>query len=609
MNRYFLSFLALFIFSTHCLSAAADFMPVDQISPGMKGYGKTVFSGDSIETFDVEIIGVLNNFMPKKDIILARLKGNRLEHTGVIAGMSGSPIYIDGKLIGALAYGWSFSKDPITGITPIEQMLAIRENPELGAGASLNENSRDASYGGRKAPIGTTVFDPTNWQKETLEKFQTRPPQDAGTSAGAGLRMLNLPLVFSGSNQETIQRFSSYFSEYGMLPVSGGGGGTSSSSKPSTEGGAAVAAQLVRGDLSLAATGTLTYFDGENVLAFGHPFLQLGNVDFVMTGAEIVTVLPNMSSSFKISNTGGSFGTVMFDHANGIMGKVGAEPQMIPITVNIERNSRKSSFNYESIQNKNLISTLTSLVVFNSLNSDGSVSGEKVVGLETDIALEDAPDIKLKNTFAGQGAVAGVINLFQSLLMIVENNPYQSAKIEKMDFNLKLNDGNPIAGISEVTIDRERIKAGQKANIQIVLEPFQKTRKTLNIPVEIPEGTDPGKLLVFIGSGPIINQVEFAISPNRFRYGSLSELVELINSLKRNDRLFVKIIRQDSGLLLDNAEMDNLPPSAWTMLNSSKVQGKLLPINDVTVLEKSLESEYVLSGLKVMKLTVEKDKD
>ena len=249
MNRFFLAVISTLILSAHSFSASSEFMPVDQISPGMKGYGKTVFSGDSIETFDVEIIGVLNNFIPKKDIILARLKGSRLEHTGVIAGMSGSPIYIDGKLIGALAYGWSFSKDPITGITPIEQMLAIRENPELGAGASRNKNSRDASYGGRETPLSSTVLDPTNWQKQTLEQFRPRPPRDAGASAGAGLRMLSLPLVFSGSNQETIQRFSPYFREYGMLPVSGGGAGTASGNKPSIESGAAVAAQLVRGDL------------------------------------------------------------------------------------------------------------------------------------------------------------------------------------------------------------------------------------------------------------------------------------------------------------------------------------------------------------------------
>ena len=328
-----------------------------------------------------------------------------------------------------------------------------------------------------------------------------------------------------------------------------------------------------------------------------------------MTGAQIVTVLPNMSSSFKISNTGGSFGTVMFDHANGIMGKVGAEPKLIPIVVNIKRGSSENVFNYESIQNKDLIPMLTSLVVYNSLNSDGSVSGEKVVNLETDIAIKDAPDIKLRNTFAGQGAVAGVINLFQSLMMIVENNPYQSADIERMDFRLAINESNPIAGISEVKIDREKIKPGQSANIQVILEPYQQTRKTINVPITIPKGTNPGNLLVFVGSGPIINQVEFAVSPNRFRYGSLSELVELINSLKRNDRLFVKIIRQDNGLILENEEMENLPPSAWTMLNSSKVQGTLLPINDITVVEKSLESEYMLSGLKVLKLTVEKDKD
>ena len=331
---------------------STEFFPVDDLREGMRGVGKTVFHGTTIEEFEVEILGVLKNSAPKQDMVLARLSGGPLAETGIMQGMSGSPVYIDGRLVGAVAFAFPFASVAIAGIQPIGQMVGVLSDPPEGnrvAGAWPAESPR--AYVNR-VMVGLASGAP-------FEELMA-PPEPVGASlmaaslAGTGLAPIRTPLFISGASALAINRFSGLFETFGFAPVQAGGQGSAASLGSVGEAeivpGSAISAELVRGDISLSANGTVTHVDGDRVYAFGHPFQSTGPTSMPMSSAYVITLIPNLSNSFKIAVPIEVVGAFSQDRATGMSGRVGATPHMIPVGVTLETSrSRTERYDYEIV--------------------------------------------------------------------------------------------------------------------------------------------------------------------------------------------------------------------------------------------------------------------
>src|SRR6202453_965766 len=333
MKRAVLAFFAFNLLLSFAAQAETpkpvETIPVEQIHAGMKGVAYTVFQGTKPESMDVEVLGVLKNADgPKGDVILVRLGGTKAEYTGVVAGMSGSPVYLNGKLAGALAFRiGEFSKEPIAGVTPIAEMLeisALDRNPAsapIEATSAAHSPSKTASPGVANSPSEHAAF--TNY-----------------------LNPIETPLVFNGFSEDTVQRFASQFSSAGIVPVMGAGSVSDAKQHKPMEPGSAVSAILVQGDMNIAATCTVTYMDARHLLACGHPLMQFGMVDLPMTKATVLATLPSPLNAFKIVNATETVGAFVQDRHNGILGEFGKKEEMIPVTLTIHGESADKQFHY-----------------------------------------------------------------------------------------------------------------------------------------------------------------------------------------------------------------------------------------------------------------------
>src|SRR5438445_2305779 len=356
-------------------------IPVSQIHTGMRGVAFTVFQGTKPEPMDVEVLGVLKNMNgPKGDIILVRLHGAKAEYTGVVAGMSGSPVYFDGKLAGALAFRiGEFSKEPIACVTPIADMLEI--------------NALDKSPGG----ISSASVGSVNAATKTSGPGEpsTLPIQNFANY----LKPIEAPLVFNGFSEEAVKLFAPQFAANGIVPVMGAGSSSDEKQPEPLEPGSAVSAVLVRGDMDIAATCTVTYIDPQRLLACGHPLLQFGSVDLPMNKAQVLATLPSPLNAFKIVNTTERAGVFVQDRHTGILGVLGKQPEMIPVTLTIHGGGASKEFHYEVLNNARLSPVAVMATVFNALHGVNEYGEEITYRLNGSINVKGFPEVGLKNMF------------------------------------------------------------------------------------------------------------------------------------------------------------------------------------------------------------------
>ncbi|HMJ26617.1 MAG TPA: SpoIVB peptidase S55 domain-containing protein, partial [Pyrinomonadaceae bacterium] len=345
--------------------------PLEDLRPGMKGIARSVFAGSEAQEFGVEILGLLPGFTgPRQSTIIAKLNGANVDKTGVFAGMSGSPVFIDGRLVGAIAYSFPFSKEPICGITPIQQMIEIFEQGT--DKPKRNAEARATSF----TELASAEWKP-RLPKPSFTSTSLIAPVTAGSPLaplmGQQIQQIATPVVFSGISQESLSLFSAELIRSGLLPVSGVGGSAAITPLEPFDAttllpGTSVSVQLVRGDYSIAASGTVTYRDGERIYAFGHPFLGLGGSDMPMTESSVVTVIANSYNSFKLAVPGRMVGSISQDRATGVFGELGHAPRMIPVKVNLHTSrDRVEQFSYEVVSDEFLTPLLVNITVFNTI--------------------------------------------------------------------------------------------------------------------------------------------------------------------------------------------------------------------------------------------------
>ena len=585
--------------------SAPALFPLEDVRPGMKGTARTVFSGTQAEDFGVEILGVLPGFPgPRQSAIIAKLSGANAERTGVFAGMSGSPVFIDGKLVGAIAFSFPFSKEPIAGITPIKQMIDLFNK---GTENVRPQEPRAVSF----AQLAGTDWKPT-LPKPAVSSVSLFGPVGTNSALlpllGQQMAPIATPLVFSGISQESLQMFAPQLTASGLMPVSGAGGSAeitplSPSDANTFPVGSSISVQLVRGDYSLAAAGTVTLRDGDRIYAFGHPFLSLGSSDMPMTECSVVTVIPNLNNSFKLAVPGKMVGSISQDRASGIFGLLKQAPKMIPVKVNLHTSrDRTETYSYEIANDSFLTPLLLNITVFNTITSSERSLGDSTISIKGEIKVKGQDTIQIDRRFSANNSAMMAAGSIASPVSSLLASGFDDVQLDGITMDISSSDTKYAGTLERVALDRTEVRRGEKVEIQAYVRTESGRQFVQKIPVQIPEDATPGQLLVFVGDGGALQEGSAAKS---FVPQDLGQLVRAINTVKKSDRLYVKLFRITNGAVIGTNEMPSLPPSMVATLNSERTAGGYTPTVLSPVYEMELPpAEFVISGQQLIVIDV-----
>jgi len=616
MNRFtpILSALLIAIMATFAIAQqpaatvkpnGPELFPLEDLRPGMKGTARTVFSGTQTEEFGVEILGVLPGFPgPRQSAIIARLSGPNVEKTGVFAGMSGSPVYIDGKIVGALAFSFPFSKEPICGITPIKQMIDLFNK---GSENLKPKEPRVVSF----AQLAGTDWKP-NLPKPAVSSVSLFAPVSAGSPLmpllGQQMVPIATPLVFSGISQESLAAFAPQLIANGLLPVSGVGG--SAAITPLAEvnantflPGSSISVQLVRGDYSLAAAGTVTLRDEDRIYAFGHPFLSLGASDMPMAESSVVTVIPNVNNSFKLAVPGRMVGSISQDRASGIFGLLRQAPKMIPVKVNLHTSrDRIETYSYEIANDSFLTPLLLNITLFNTITSSERALGDSTIAVKGEIKVKGEDTVQIDRRFSANNSAIMAAGSIAAPVSSLLASGFDDVQLDGITLDISSTETKYAGTLERITLDRTEVRRGEKVEVQAYVRTESGKQFVQRIPVQIPEDAALGQLLVFVGDGGALQE---GSASKAFVPQNLGQLVKAINTVKKSDRLYVKLFRITSGAVIGTNELPSLPPSVVATLNSDRTSGGYTPTVLSPVYEMELPpAEFVISGQQLIAIDV-----
>jgi SpoIVB peptidase S55 len=552
-----------------------EIIPVDQVHAGMQGYAYTIFSGDQVEKFDLEVIGVMPNFLgPKQSIILVELKGPKVEHTGVVAGMSGSPVYIEGKLAGALSLKLGiFTKEAIGGVTPIEDVL----NP----------------------PASNTAT------QAVPQQFDL--PKDAVAQStfpnGSSLEPIETPLVFSGFQPITLQQFAGQLQSYGLVATQGG---TSADQKDDAHGhlspGEMAGMVLVRGDLSISAACTVTAVRQDRVFLCGHPFLNLGDIQIPMSRSEVVMTLSSSLASTKIVNTGGMIGTITSDHLTAVTGKLGTAPPMIPLDLTFVTGSEEKKLHFELVNHPKLTPLLVAMTTFNGVTQNSLYGEGRTLHMTGEIQLKGHVPVKLENTFAPTDSLAPdgmpIALVVQSVFGRLFTNNYEVPDVDHVSLRVESLPGKNSYTIESAWLEKGEASPGEDVKVRVLLRPYRGEPRIEETSVHVPDQMARGTALrVLVSDADWMNRASrgfnFGVLPGGASGpAGLDQLIALINRERHNDRLYVGVFVPAPTMVWDDKELPNVPLSEISIIDGRPTPGS------VQVLRESLanESSIVLGG-------------
>jgi len=586
---------------------AAEVMPIDEVRPGMQGVGRTVFEGTRVDEFGVRILGVLENAVgPRRSVILARLDGGPLEKTGVIQGMSGSPVFIDGRLVGAVAYAFPFGKEPIAGITPFSEMIeATRTEAPRAASARFPTSSVLASL---RAPLDRDAL--IEAMTHPFAALESRAPTRATlATGGSSLVPLAVPLAFSGFDPSTFEWARGAFAAMGFAPVSGSAGAAALGPLPDLEPGAAVGVSLIEGDLDLSYLGTITHIDDDRVYAFGHPFYNLGPTQFPMKKAYVYSVFPSLQVSWKIfAATVDAVGTVDQDRATAIAGHLGQPPRMIPVTVNLnsERGGERP-FEFRLVEDELFTPVLALLSVLSVLQGHERAFGSSTLTLDSRLELADGRHVSLHDVFAGQQPAQRAAALVASPLALLLGNDFEKVGVKSLAVTVDASEEDNSATLVRAWVDSdEPLVPGSKASLKVQLRTHRGALVTREIPLPIPESAPPGTYSLLVGDAATMNAIEKAEMQQPFAPRDLDQLLRSLNGLRAGNRLYARLTRPDDGAIVGGEYLPSLPDSVLSVLRGADQGTGVVPIRNAEVWSGELATDHALSGARRLTLTVER---
>jgi len=544
-----------------------EILPLNQVRPGMQGYAYTIFTGDQVEKFDLEVLGVLDNFLgPKQSIILVQLKGPKVEHTGVVAGMSGSPVYLDGKLAGALSLKLGvFTKEPIGGVTPIEDIL----NP----------------------PSQNAAAQPSSQQFGLPSESAAR----TGIPSGSALEPIETPLVFSGFQPAAIQQFANQLQGYGLVAAQGG------TAKPRPDDAHLAAGDmagmvLVQGDASINSACTVTAVQADRVYLCGHPFLSLGNVQLPMARSRVITTLSSDLASTKIVNVGGSIGTITGDHLTAVTGKLGAPPAMVPLDLTLvatEAGSPKQkTLHFELVNHPKLTPLLVAITTFSGLTQNSLYGEGTTLHLSGEVRLQGHAPVQIENTFAPGDSLSPdslpIALTMQNVFTRLFNNTFEPAKVDRITLRVESVPGRKSFTIESAWLEKGEAAPGETLRVRVLLRPYRGAARVEETTVRVPDQAARGTTLrILVSDADLLNRASrgFAFAGAGSGPDGLDQLIALLNRERRNDRLYVGLFVPSPTLLWGDKELPNIPLSQINVVDGRPVPGS------VQVLRESLASE------------------
>ena len=507
-------------------AAQPEILPVDQITAGMKGIAKTVVTGTQIEEFGVEVLGVMKSKGPSGDLILIRTYGDVIDRTGGIAqGMSGSPVYIDGKLAGAIAYGWSLTDHRVGMVTPITDMLKLWD---------IQENSASLPEG---------LF--------------MRQPDGAAPAA--------TPLMASGFSGQAMEMLKKELQPYNLVPYAVGevpAGISFGELSP----GSAVGVELVRGDVSLGALGTVTYAEGDKILAFGHPFLKKGHSGYFMTNAYMYTTVSGLENSFKVGAVGQAVGLINRDRGAGIAGQLNQYPNIVPVRISVaDANlNRAQESAVQVIRDEQLTPVLAAATVFNLMEKTSDRLGPGTAYVSFEIMSPELPNgvMKRDNMFYSSDSIGELaVSEIHEALALLAGNQFKPVDIVDVNVAVSVDNNRRTASILEAKPSAETANPGDTVNIEVKLKPFRGDPVVRVVPITIPKDTKPGAMLLEVRGGGMISLTslllklqgleEIVAKPAKDKQKSLEELVKEFSDRDRNNDLVVEMIDAEQETLLN----------------------------------------------------------
>jgi len=595
------------------LPAATPLMPLGDVKPGMVGIGRTVFEGTELEEFKAHIIGVLHNVQgPKRDLILARLEGGPLAKTGVAAGMSGSPVYIDGRLIGAVSYSiGAFPTEAIAGITPIAEMMDATE-------MSRRVTPQQARI---ELPItreGLTAA--LNATYARLAPFANRPadiqvigmPSAAGAQLGAMLRPISTPIVMNGFEPESASLLTGAFSAAGFTPVVGGAMAQGASELKKMTGplreGDAIGVSLVGGDLEMGATGTITHIDGDRIYAFGHPFFNVGPSQFPMTRAYVYAMMPSLMSSFKISSMGEVIGTMQQDRATAIAGTLGKGPDVIPMKVTLqsqrEQGNETRTFTLNVAHDQVFTPLLTYVALANTLGSYERQFGSATFSIKSRAQIKGHDDLTLEDVFTGDNAALGAATAIAGPITMLLSNDREPITVDGLSVSIDASESSRTSTIERVWLDELRPRAGRTVPLKVLTRSYRGEDKISTVPIEIPANVS-GTVSLVVTDGRQLNAMEQRDLKRSLQPQSVAQMIRVLNETRRNNRIYIRLLNGTPGAVVKGEALTSLPPSVLSVLEGDSNGGSYTPIRSAAVGEWELAMDSAVTGSRTLTIDVE----
>ena len=614
MKRLVFALLAGVALLAVSLPAAGPYFPVDQIKPGMEATGFTVWQGSKVEQFKVHILGVLRNVIgPRRDLILARLEGGPLADTGVIAGMSGSPVYIDGRLAGAVSYSLgAFSKEPLAGITPITEMIDAATldtpRPPVGVRARLEMPVT-------KESVADALRASFSWVRPFAERpgdVQMLTPASAGIDGQVAtmLRPIATPLVMGGFGSDVADLLSGAFRDYGFAPMAGAAaaapaaeaiGDNTAGLKP----GDAVGVNLLSGDFNMGATGTVTEVVGNKIYAFGHPFYNLGPIQFPMTKAYVHALLPSLTASMKIATTGDVIGTVSQDRATTIAGTLGAAPAMIPVKLSLQSDRGfKKSFEFQVVHDQVFTPLFTYAAILSTLGSYERETGAASFSIKGTMSVKSHNDIQIEDLFSGDRAALNASASVMAPLTFLLGNDFEPVDIQGVDLTIDSTEQPRTATIERVWVDGVHAKAGKTLALKVLMRTYRGEEMIRTVPVAIPANAT-GSLQVMVSDGSRLAQWERREVRQPTEPRSVPQMIRALNTARKNNRLYVRLLAADAGAVVSGEPLSALPPSVLGVLEADRSAGDFVPLRNATLGEWDLPTEYAVVGARTLTINLD----
>lgn len=567
MPRLLRAFLPCLCLLLPFLAPAEEFMAVDDLEPGMKGYGLSVFQGVRPEKFEVEIIGVLKGALgPKHDLILCKCSHPVLDDIGVVAGMSGSPVYVDGKLVGAVGYGWSFAKEAIGGITPIRDMLDVYEQTR----ATPDTETADAGGGFetiRAAAAPTVRLDGSNAPAGLF-------PDVESARAGIVLEPLASPVLASGLGPVSIQSLNEVFSRYGLTVVAGGAGGGDPSDRvdPSEIGGGyGLAIPFMTGDLQLDGVGTISYRKGDTLIAFGHPMMFRGTVAMPMAAARVHGVMRSRMRPFKLSSSLNPIGTLRQDRLSAVGGSFGAAPGMVPMrtTVRNVATGGDKTYRCRALADREFLPALASIMITESVATAAKSGGEQSAEIRYRIRLDDGTSIEKTDFLSSEFLVFSLSMGVRSDVSQLVNNPFKKVGLAEFEADIRVTERLKQARLVSMRADRPAYKPGDTVKLDIGYQTWRGPVRRRAMDFDLPQTLEDGVYMLTFQDGRSREMFERMRAPGKLRPNTYRQFIEQIRLHFPSNRAYLSLQAREPGLTLRGEEMGALPASVAATIRSA----------------------------------------